>query len=167
MADYYLEFSQVLPNLTVEEADWLQGQLEIVHVFDVREYSAASLPAELAPANADWSGCRAYRDLADCEPDEEVGFQYEFRDDPEHEFGRHLWVYAEECGDLERLAHLVQKFLCRFRPNQSWGVSYALTCSKPRLDSFGGGAVFVTAKSIAFNSSFDFLERAQAEFVVE
>ena len=62
------------------------------------------------------------------------------------------------------LAHLVQKFLCRFRPDKSWSVTYASTCSKPRVDSFGGGAVFVTTDEIKFDSAWDFIEREAAAF---
>jgi len=32
------------------------------------------------------------------------------------------------------------------------------------LDSFGGGAVFVTASEIKFDSSWDFIERERAAF---
>ena len=35
LADYYLEFSQVISHLTVEEFDWLGQELEINHVLPV------------------------------------------------------------------------------------------------------------------------------------
>ena len=60
-------------------------------------------------------------------------------------WGRHLWFYAEESGSPDNVAWLVQKFLKRFRPDQCWSLTYAATCSKPRVGEFGGGAVFVTA----------------------
>jgi len=34
------------------------------------------------------------------------------------------------------------------RPRDSFALEYAYTCSRPRLDGFGGGAVFVTAEGI-------------------
>ena len=62
------------------------------------------------------------------------------------------------------MAHLVQKFLKKFRPDQCWSLTYATTCSKPRLGEFGGGAVFVTADSICWNSSYDFVEEQRMAF---
>ena len=38
MANNYLEFSEVLPLLTDPEIEWLQQQLEMVYVFDGKEY---------------------------------------------------------------------------------------------------------------------------------
>jgi hypothetical protein len=91
LADYYLEFSQVLPHLSDEEFDWLNQELEIVHVFGNQEFAPASLPAGLEPAQADWSGYRLYRDYEDDVPDaEDLGFCFEFRDEEDSEFGRHL-----------------------------------------------------------------------------
>ncbi len=165
MADYYLEFSQVLSHLGDEELDWIRQQLEIVYVFGNQEFTLGNLPPDLEAAYAAWSGYRFYRDFDEDVPDaEEAGFCFEIDDREDAEHGRHLWVYAQEHGELGPLAHLVQRFLSRFRPDQSWSVTYASTCSKPRLDSFGGGAVFVTAREIKFDSAWYFIEREQAAF---
>ena len=163
MADYYLEFSQVLPHLSNEEFDWLTQQLEVVHVLDSREFAADRMPAGLDPEQAEWSGYRFHRDYEDDLPDaEDAGFCFELIEREDSDFGRHLWVHAEDHGNLAQLAHLVQKFLRRFRPDESWSVTYASTCSKPRVDSFGGGAVFVTADEVKFDSAWDFIEREAA-----
>ena len=77
---------------------------------------------------------------------------------------RHAWIYAEESGDPARLAHLVQKFLKQFRPDQCWSLTYATTCSKPRIGEFGGGAVFVTADAIRWQSAYAFVEQQRATF---
>lgn len=165
MADYYLEFSQVISHLTVEEFDWLGQELEIIHVFGDGEFTATSVPSDLDLGQADWSGYRFYRDYDEDVPDrDDAGFCFQLNEREDSDFGRHLWVYAEEYGDVSPLAHLVQKFLRRFRPDESWSVTYASTCSKPRVDSFGGGAVFVTADEIKFDSSWDFVERESATF---
>lgn len=63
MADYFMEFSQVLPNLTDDELDWLRRQLEIVHVFGAQEFIATNLPPDLDLAQADWSAYRIYRPM--------------------------------------------------------------------------------------------------------
>jgi hypothetical protein len=59
-----------------------------------------------------------------------------------------LWFHGEEHGDPRAVAEFARDFLKRFRPRDSFALEYARTCSRPRLDSFGGGAVFVTAEGI-------------------
>ncbi len=167
MADNYVEFSQVIPQLTEEEVDWLRQQLEVVYVFGDREYAEDALPDDLNREDAEWIGCRAYRDMAGYDPDfgEHAGFEYAFsEDDQDKDWGRHLWFHTDEYGSLDRVAHLVQKFLKRFRPNDCWSLTWATTCSKPRVGEFGGGAVFVMASDIKWNDAYEFVEQQQAAF---
>ena len=37
-------------------------------------------------------------------------------------------------------------------------MTYARTCSKPRVGEFGGGAVFVTADEVKWENAYDFVE---------
>jgi len=167
MADNYLEFSEVLPRLSNMEVDWLRRQLQIVHVFGDKEYSEDELPDHLKSENADWLGCRAYRDMEHYAPDfgEDAGFTYSFSDDGcDEDWGRHLWLYTEEWGYVERVAHLVQKFLKESRPDQCWSLTWATTCSKLRVGQFGGGAVFVTASEIKWQVTDDFVEEESKAF---
>jgi hypothetical protein len=161
MADNYLEFSEVIPRLSNPEADWLRQQLQIVHVFGDKEYAEDELPDHLKGENAEWVGCRAYRDMADYDPadGDGAGFEYEFHEDHEPKgWGRHLWLYAVEYAELDRLAHLIRKFLKAFRPNDVWSLTYATFCSKPRVGEFSGGALFVTAADVKWNNAYDFVE---------
>lgn len=68
--------------------------------------------------------------------------------DPDGDWNRHLWVYAEECGSPQNVAWLIQKFLKRFCPKKHWIMTWACTCSKPRVGEFSGGAILVTANAI-------------------
>ena len=166
MADSYLTFSEVLPHLTAEEEDWLRQQLQFIYVFDGVELTENQLPSDADLQKADWMGCREWRDMPDYEEDYEVGFQYAFHDDhgPPDRRGRHLWVYDEEQGDPWRIAYLVQKFLQRFRPDECWSITYALTCSKPRAREFGGGGIFVTAAEIITQDGHDFADQKARTF---
>jgi hypothetical protein len=159
MADNYLQFSEAIVHLSIEERDWLQLQLQTICVFGGCEYAEDEIPDNLSMADVTWSGCRAFRDLPDEDSDDD-GFQYEFREN--EELGRYLWVYAEESGDPARVAHLVQKFLRQFRPHESWSLTYATTCSKLALGEFGGGACFVTASSIDSFDADDFVSGRRA-----
>jgi hypothetical protein len=161
MADNYLEFSEVIPNLTEPEEAWLKEQLQAVSVFDGREYVEDAVPTELTNTEPDWSGIHFLRDKTDYDPDcDMLGFDYAFHEDHDPQgWGRHLWLYAEECGNPDNVAWLVRKFLKQFRPKQCWSLTYAITCSKPRIGEFGGGAVFVTADEIKWQDAHDFVEQ--------
>jgi len=160
MAEHYLEFSAALTHLTDEETSWLKSQLETVHVIDGAEYTEDRLPDT---GEATWIGCRAYRDMQDYDPDfgEDAGFDYSFSEEVDADRGRYLWIYSEEHGCVDRVAHLVQKFLREFRPDGCWSLTYAGTCSKPRVGEFGGGAVFVTATDIKYCSAWGFVEEQE------
>jgi hypothetical protein len=140
MADNYLQFSERLELATSAEVDWLRRQLE--------EDPETGRPWFLL-------------DIPDPEEADSCGFQYEFCDDPDD---LHLWIYAEESGTVEHVAHLVQKFLKWFRPDQCWSLTYATTCSKLRLGEFGGGAIFVTADAILGQNAYQFVEQQRAAF---
>jgi hypothetical protein len=176
VADNWLQFSEVIPNLTAEQEEWLNHQLEGIAIVDGKEY-----PNELgeekikvgrkkiAANKAEFAGCRAYRDMKDydfCMQGSTVGFQYEFDDDRDSNtnWGRHMWLYAEEGAELDLVAHLVQKFLRKFRPKECWSLTYATTCSKPRVGEFGGGAVFVTAAEIKYENAYGFIDQQRTEF---
>jgi len=77
--------------------------------------------------------------------------------------GTVLWIHEDTGCDLEELANLLQQFLFRFRPTSSIGFSWADTCSEPRLDSFGGGAVFVTAKGQEWVNAWTWLSERGIE----
>ncbi len=166
MANNYLQFSEVIPHLTEDEGTWLRNQLERVYVFGEREYREGEVPEDLARQDADWIGIRGLRDAEDPpEDDEFIGFQHEFcKDDDRDGWGRYLWIFAEEDGGVDCVVHLVQKFLRQFRPGECWSLTYATTCSKPRVGEFGGGAVFVTVDEIRWQDAFDFVEQQRAAF---
>jgi len=159
MADYYTEFSEVIPNLTGEEQDWLADQLRVVQVYGGKEYLEDQVPESLADVEPDWHGCRAYRDMDDYDPDSgpEPHFDYAFDRNDNH--GRDFWVGTTEYGRVDCVGHLVQKFLKKFRPNDYWSLTYSASCSKPRVGAFGGGAVFVTADKIVWCNAHDFVEQ--------
>ena len=166
MADNYQEFSEVIPKLSEEEAGWLEDQLEIIFVFDGEEFTDDSLPENRSSDEADWIGCRVLRDMEDCDscPGADAGFQYELHESDDETIGSHLWIYARDWGYVGNVAHLVRKFLERFRPDDCWSMTWSQTCSKPRVGEFGGGAVFVTAADIAWGNCYDFVEQRRAAF---
>ena len=158
MADNYLTFSEGLDNLTPEQVDWFEKQLEEIAVVDGQEMPVEDLTAE-QEKRIEWQGCRFLRDYEDedddyCHP----GFDWELRPKGHKDEKQFLWLYAEESGSPARLAHLIQGFLRRFDLQGCWSITYAATCSKPRLSEFGGGAVFVTADAIEWMDTYSWVD---------
>ncbi len=58
---------------------------------------------------------------------------------PEHG-GDQLWMRDDVTGDPERLIQFVKICAQEFGLTGYWGFQYATTCSRPRIDAFGGGA---------------------------
>jgi hypothetical protein len=127
VADYYTHFSFAIEKLTDDERAWLRTLLA----------GAGDEPTE---------------DLARLLSDPDyVGFSWAFEDDGS------LWVYSDTSGTPEDAAALVQEFLSRFRPDDVLAFEWANTCSRPRLDAYGGGAVVVTAEEQRWMSSAQWL----------
>ena len=82
MADNYLQFSEVIANLTEQEEAWLKDQLQSIRVFGEKEYPEDAVPAELADKEADWSGVRFLRDKPDHDAEwDALGFEFNFHED--------------------------------------------------------------------------------------
>ena len=161
MADNFLQFSETLDALTPEESAWLGHQLEPIAVINGTEYSEDDDAVRNRDTEPSYQGLRFLQDYDDLNDDADVqGFQIEYQVDDT----TYAWFSAETNGDVDRLAHLIQKFLKRFRPDQCWSLTYATTCSKLCVGEFGGGAVFVTADEIRWESSHDFVERQRSVF---
>ena len=58
---------------------------------------------------------------------------------PEHG-GTHLWIRDDITGDPEHVIQFVKRCAQAFGLKGRWGFQYATTCSRPRVDAFGGGA---------------------------
>lgn len=58
---------------------------------------------------------------------------------PEHG-GTQLWMRDDVTGDPEHVIQFVKRCAAEFSLSGSWGFQYANSCSKPRIDGFGGGA---------------------------
>lgn len=68
-----------------------------------------------------------------------------------------LWIHSGESGSPDQAAEFLQEFLRKFRPDRVIGFGWADTCSKPRLDTFGGGAVVVSATDFSWVNTHEWL----------
>jgi len=58
---------------------------------------------------------------------------------PEHG-GTQLWMRDDVTGDPEHVIQFVKRCATEFGLTGLWGLQYANSCSRPRIDGFGGGA---------------------------
>lgn len=151
MANHYVQFSEAINNLNEAERAWCATRLHhletVIPIFD-----------EEGKDNNEQS----------CQPEDErylessqLGFQWKIQSESN---GYYLWFYSEEDGNAEHVALFAQNFLARFRPQQYFTLSWAMTCSKPRIGEFSGGAVFVTATEINWNGVFTWLTEKIVDF---
>jgi hypothetical protein len=138
MADYFTKFSFAIP-VTPEQGNWLAqvhtlatALIEHAEGGEAREHNEG--PPDVVSAAL---GLAEQRDGFPCiqvTHDEEKGM---------------VWVRSEDSGDVEYTADLAQAFLKRFDLDRVVSFQWANTCSKPRLDAFGGGGVVISRRNVA------------------
>ncbi len=99
-------------------------------------------------------------DQEDAEDPEVAGFDLVRQDAPE---GSTLWIHDDDHGDVEAVIRFVLRLAEEFDLTGLWSFQYALTCSRPRLDAFGGGAHVIdlgARKSVGWTSSQEWLAAA-------
>lgn len=67
--------------------------------------------------------------------------------------GAKLWTYSEEYADVDRLVNLIAEYQKKFGDQKAVILTWACTCSKPRLSEFGGGAAVVVAGKVSIMST--------------
>lgn len=116
VANNYLQFSECLDVPSDEAAAWIESQLD-----------TSGLCQDLPPQYG-W-----VRDKFDLE-DRANGFDWQIEADKEGQW--QLWLHADEDGSPASVARFVQAYLRKFWPDRVWTLTYALTCSKPRVGEF-------------------------------
>ena len=99
----------------------------------------------------------------DADDPEVSGFTLARQDAPE---GSPLWIHDDEHGDVEAVIRFVLRLANELDLTGLWGFQYGLTCSRSRLDAFGGGAHVIdlgARKSIGWPSTQEWLASALNE----
>ena len=76
---------------------------------------------------------------------------------------RALWIRDDVSGDVKQVVGFVLRLAKEFDLKGLWGFDYANTCSRPRIDAFGGGAHVIdlsSRKSIGWTSTHEWLAAA-------
>jgi hypothetical protein len=101
-------------------------------------------------------------DLYATAPEDEDGLRIAdgFHLSIQNDSGTELWIHDDCSGDPERVIEFVLLCAGQFDLKGLWGFEYANTCSRPRLDAFGGGAHVIdlgARKSIGWTSTNEWL----------
>lgn len=126
MADYFVQFSEQLDELTDQEIFWFKENLKTPKMV-----IAAASTFDLES----WPGFNWRLD----EEERTLWFYTETGDSFYEDF----------------LIQAFQEFLCKFRPNDIIKISMAHTCSKPRLGAFGGAWLHISINEVISGNTWD------------
>jgi hypothetical protein len=140
MTDYYLGCSQMIADLTVPEKAWLEHTL--------RPYDMLS-EDEIQERMKQFG-------LDEYDVEEFPGFDWSYQD-PDGG----IWIRSDESVNLDHLAEIVQLFLKKFRPDDSWSMEWGCWASRPVLDGYGGGAMFITAEEQCWHNTGDWIRQQE------
>jgi len=144
MANNYMQFSELVENLTNEERAWIEklpdrGDYEDNP--DIEEDWEKHFGAALIDYGLDVEGLD---DTLDSFP----GFDYKIEADGG------WWIYVDEGGYLDHLAYVMQGFIRKFRPEFIFKLTWAETCSKLRIGEFSGGCLVVSKDEVVFRNAY-------------
>jgi len=134
MANNYLQFSEVIQLKSEAEKEWVEWYLGIIPGSD---------ESDAFEKLSDQSEYERQLERYNLQTDD-LSLNFQWNTGEEND----LWIYADESGDVDNVALFVQDYLRKFAPDESFGITYASTCSKMRVGEFGGGAAFVTSDEI-------------------
>ena len=85
------------------------------------------------------------------------GFDLVQQDGPS---GSQLWIHDDDQGDVEGVINFVLRLAEELNLTGLWGFDFAHTCSRPRIEAFGGGAHVIdlgARKSLGWISTHEWL----------
>lgn len=86
----------------------------------------------------------AIRGELTAELDRHEGVALGFEMETDHESGPGaLWIHADEYGDPEHVTRFVLRCADAFDLKGTWGFCWSLSCSKARIEAFGGGGLIL------------------------
>ena len=80
--------------------------------------------------------------------------------------GPQRWIFDDDYGEPADVIAFVEQLGPALRLTGLWGFEWSHSCSRPRLDAFGGGACLIdlaTGKTVASISTNEWLTRTLAD----
>jgi len=149
MADYFTQFSFVIP-VTPEQGNWFT-QVHSLAPELIGHTEDGEVPENIEGPQDVVLAALGLAEKRDGDPCLQV-----VHDNKEGT----VWVGSEDSGDVDYTADLVQAFLRRFDLDRVISFQWANTCSRPRLDAFGGGALVISRRNADWLNTGTFVETA-------
>lgn len=159
MANNFIQFSEVINNLTKEEEAWLTGVLD--EEVDEEGEKCGQARTEFI---------KQFEGTPDAIDDAEFFPRFEWSVETEGEYAgdaagqRYLWFKCEDSGEPSDVGIVVREFFKKFRPKDHFSLTYCLFCDKLRVGEFTGGGMFVTANSIKHWDADSWIHEQLQEF---
>ena len=128
MADYYTKFSFIVFGEYLEVLQKALGALE----------ENDPLLNEIAIENPDVTAC-----------------DFELQDFELNTKG--LWLWSEDFGDIPRIINTIAWWQRKYKKTDIVSFEWCNTCSKPRTDGFGGGAVVIYKGNSKFINTYNWI----------
>lgn len=140
MANNYLQFSEVLDNLSTDEIKWFKFYL------DEMEYINANAEFRNNLISTFWKNV--------LDGDKYISFGFEIDEEE-------ICFFSEEFANVDILAQLIKHFFLENRPNGNdiFSITWAEYCDKLRPGEFGGGACVITKDNIYWYNTYDFVKK--------
>lgn len=140
MADYFTTFSFEISKKDVDFS--LEDIAQLIDAYREREYD--KLPT--------WYKDKlSIDDFGEDTVEEYMNIGYKLEDE-------YLWIYSEEYPNIDALVSIINSVMKHYNSNKYVSFECAYTCSKLRLDGFGGGAVFITSSGVKYHSTYGWIQ---------
>ena len=141
MANYYTHASLAgAAALTASEIAWIENEINIEATLD-----------ELSDEERqEWAEERGF-------DDPEAGFGFKLSVEKLGEDEKFMWLTHDEDFNVVNACEFLQYWVRTKRPADKIRFEYAHSCSKPRLDAYGGGAAYITKGEIRCLSTHEWL----------
>jgi hypothetical protein len=126
MADYFTNFSLVIKLANETEQAYALDLVHQANLAQQGEELPPDFPKILVDAIEDWQ------------------FETEANSGTNHDG---LWLHSMS-GGVDAVCLFIQHLLQKFDRQGRVSFEWSHDCSKPRVDAYGGGAAFITAKEI-------------------
>jgi len=136
MADYFTNFSVVVPLPDQAAQDYALILAEQAGAANGGDQLPADFPALLRDVIEDW----VFQANANCS--ERPG----------------LWLHSSS-GGIDAVCAFIQHLLQKYAPQDHVALEWSHDCSKPRVDAYGGGAAFITARKVKTTTTTDWLHK--------
>src|SRR5690554_6152355 len=155
MADYYTNASFIIPCTEVQAEEALEALKHIRGELSQFAKEVIEKPSDQLSTAKEKIILSCFQEHPDQDPEYDLeDLEWNFNAE---KGGTGIWIYENESINTEHAAIFTQAVLNAFDLPHLVGIEAAHTCSKPRLDGFGGHACVVTKDDIRWSDFQEFL----------